>query len=137
MSDLPVPSRRARLPRPELPVPLMLAALAPLVLPQVVMARRFSRTLPEPAGPRAGRTGEGPPLRLLVAGDSSAAGVGVAWQDQALTGRLVRRLAQYGRGLKAGEIVLSGSFIRPIECPSGTAIAADYGAFGRVELAFA
>lgn len=94
MSDLPVPSRRARLPRPELPVPLMLAALAPLVLPQVVMARRFSRTLPEPAGPRAGRTGEGPPLRLLVAGDSSAAGVGVAWQDQALTGRLVRRLAR-------------------------------------------
>ena len=54
---------------------------------------------------------------------------GVVW--------LVRRLAQYGRGLKAGEIVLSGSFIRPIECPSGTAIAADYGAFGRVELAFA
>ena len=50
---------------------------------------------------------------------------------------LVRRLAQYGQGLRAGEVVLSGSFIRPVECPPGTRIAADFGAFGRVDLSFA
>ncbi|PRY92713.1 lysophospholipase L1-like esterase [Hasllibacter halocynthiae] len=79
---------------PEVPVPVLLAALAPVIVPQAVMARRFARVMPEPAGPRAGRAGEGRPLKVLVAGDSSAAGVGVAWQDQALTGRLVRRLAR-------------------------------------------
>ena len=50
---------------------------------------------------------------------------------------LVQRLAQYGRGLSAGDIVLSGSFIRPLEAPSGTQINADFGPFGRVDLSFA
>jgi 2-oxo-hept-3-ene-1,7-dioate hydratase len=49
---------------------------------------------------------------------------------------LVRRLAQYGQGLRKGDIVLSGSFIRPIECPSGSKIDADFGAFGRVSITF-
>ncbi len=50
---------------------------------------------------------------------------------------LVRRLSQYGQGIKAGEVVLSGSFIRPVECPPGTHIEADFGAFGAVEISFA
>jgi lysophospholipase L1-like esterase len=37
--------------------------------------------------------GEGAPLRLLVAGDSAAAGVGAASQDEALAGRLVAELS--------------------------------------------
>ena len=49
---------------------------------------------------------------------------------------LVRRLAQYGQGIRAGDIVLSGSFIRPIECPSGSQIHADFGGFGSVHIAF-
>ena len=49
---------------------------------------------------------------------------------------LLDRLAQFGHGLKAGEIVLSGSFIRPVEAPAGSVFAADFGAFGRVDLAF-
>jgi 2-oxo-hept-3-ene-1,7-dioate hydratase len=49
---------------------------------------------------------------------------------------LVRRLARYGQGLRKGDIVLSGSFIRPIECPSGSKIDADFGAFGRVSITF-
>jgi 2-oxo-hept-3-ene-1,7-dioate hydratase len=49
---------------------------------------------------------------------------------------LVRRLARYGQGLRKGDIVLSGSFIRPIECPSGSKIDADFGAFGRVSISF-
>lgn len=50
---------------------------------------------------------------------------------------LLDRLALFGKGLKAGEIVLSGSFIRPIEAPAGSSFAADFGAFGRVDLSFA
>jgi len=45
-------------------------------------------------------------------------------------------LAQYGQGIRAGDIVLSGSFIRPIECPSGSQIHADFGGFGSVHIAF-
>ncbi|MFM8392480.1 MAG: SGNH/GDSL hydrolase family protein, partial [Acidobacteriota bacterium] len=39
-----------------------------------------------------GATGTGPHLRLLILGDSAAAGVGAASQDEALAGRLVDRL---------------------------------------------
>ena len=55
-----------------------------------------SRTplLPEADGERSGEVGEGSLLRLLIAGDSSAAGVGVATQEQALSGYLTRTLAQ-------------------------------------------
>lgn len=49
---------------------------------------------------------------------------------------LVHRLAQYGDGLSPGEIVLSGSFIRPIEAPPGSAIEADFGDFGSVSVSF-
>ncbi len=45
-------------------------------------------------------------------------------------------MACYGQEIEAGQVILSGSFIRPLECPSGTVIAADFGAFGRVDLAF-
>ena len=50
------------------------------------------KQLPEAAGPRQGRRGVGTPLRLLVLGDSAAAGVGVDTQDQALAGRLLSEL---------------------------------------------
>ena len=42
---------------------------------------------------RAGETGSGPLLRLLIVGDSAAAGVGVARQHDALAGHLSRALA--------------------------------------------
>lgn len=50
---------------------------------------------------------------------------------------LARRMAQYGQKIAPGQVILSGSFIRPIECPSGTSIHADFGAFGTVDIAFA
>ncbi len=50
---------------------------------------------------------------------------------------LARRMAQYGQQIKAGQVILSGSFIRPVECPSGTEIHADFGAFGSVDINFA
>ncbi|WP_299550947.1 2-oxo-hept-4-ene-1,7-dioate hydratase [uncultured Tateyamaria sp.] len=49
---------------------------------------------------------------------------------------LARRMATYGNTIKAGQLILSGSFIRPIECPPGTNIDADFGSFGRVDLSF-
>lgn len=49
----------------------------------------------------------------------------------------VHRLARYGAGIGTGDIVLSGSFFRPIEAPPGSPIEADFGPFGRVELGFA
>lgn len=49
---------------------------------------------------------------------------------------LARRLAQYGQTIKPGDIVLSGSFIRPIEAPTGSHISADFGPFGSVEISF-
>jgi hypothetical protein len=69
-------------------------ALAPLLVAQAIATRRRAPLLPEAAGPREGRTGEGggAPLRVLIAGDSSAAGVGVAHQADAVTGHLVRAL---------------------------------------------
>ena len=66
-------------------------------------------------------------------------GLGAGVLDDPVTGIvwLVRRLAAYGQGLAPGEIVLSGSFIRPIEAPPGSAFDADFGTFGRVSLGFA
>ena len=49
---------------------------------------------------------------------------------------LARRMAQYGQQIEAGQIILSGSFIRPIECPPGADIHADFGPFGSVDLRF-
>ena len=49
---------------------------------------------------------------------------------------LARRMAQYGQRIEPGHIILSGSFIRPIECPSGSQISADFGGFGSVAISF-
>ena len=50
---------------------------------------------------------------------------------------LARRMAQYGQMIEPGQIILSGSFIRPVECPPGTSISADFGRFGQVDITFA
>lgn len=49
---------------------------------------------------------------------------------------LARRMAQYGQQIEAGQVILSGSFIRPIECPPNTNIDADFGPFGSVKINF-
>jgi 2-oxo-hept-3-ene-1,7-dioate hydratase len=53
---------------------------------------------------------------------------GIAW--------LANRLSQYGDHLRAGDIVLSGSFIRPLEATPGSASEADFGKFGVVNIQF-
>ncbi|CDN57594.1 2-oxo-hepta-3-ene-1,7-dioic acid hydratase (plasmid) [Neorhizobium galegae bv. officinalis bv. officinalis str. HAMBI 1141] len=53
---------------------------------------------------------------------------GVAW--------LANRLSQYGDGIEAGQVVLAGSFIRPIEARHGDTIVGDFGPYGTVSLYF-
>ena len=70
-------------------------ALGPVLLPQARWLKRTALRLPEAEGPREGIEGEGDlRLRLLVVGDSSAAGVGVADQAQALALPLAAGLAK-------------------------------------------
>ncbi len=65
--------------------------------------RRLRRTvprLPDAAPPWHGRIDGPNPVRLIVMGDSTAAGVGAATQDEALPGHLGRELAaRTGRGV--------------------------------------
>ena len=73
------------------------AVLGPLLYAQAFRLRRSVIELPEAAGGRAGSAGAGATrLRLLIAGDSAAAGVGAATQDEALAGQLARALAEQG-----------------------------------------
>ena len=68
-------------------------SIGPLMFIQGILVRRRAVELPEAKGPRAGIVGKGKPLRLLVIGDSSAAGVGVNTQDEAIAGQLAVQLA--------------------------------------------
>jgi 2-oxo-hept-3-ene-1,7-dioate hydratase len=54
--------------------------------------------------------------------------LGIAW--------LANRLAQYGDHISAGQVLLSGSFIRPIETKPGDLIRADFGVHGSVGCRF-
>jgi lysophospholipase L1-like esterase len=76
--------------------------LAPLLVRQGSRVRRQTVVLPEAAGDRSGLEGRGggAPLHLLVVGDSSAAGVGVARQSEALASRLAVEVAsRHGRAV--------------------------------------
>ena len=49
---------------------------------------------------------------------------------------LARRLVRIGKCISAGDLVLSGSLIRPIEALPGSSFIADFGSFGIVECRF-
>ena len=53
---------------------------------------------------------------------------GVAW--------LANKIAPYDEGLAAGEIVLGGSFTRPVACARGDTFHADYGPLGSISVRF-
>ena len=71
-----------------------MSALWPVLWLQAMHVRRVTPFMPEPPGSRPGSAGHGPPMRLFVAGDSGAAGVGAPTQDQGLCGQLVRCLSR-------------------------------------------
>jgi lysophospholipase L1-like esterase len=70
--------------------------LTPVLVAQALHTRSRMPRLPEAAGDRRGSVGRGPRLRLLITGDSSAAGVGVVHQREALAGQLPALLAEAG-----------------------------------------
>lgn len=49
---------------------------------------------------------------------------------------LARRLAPHGVALEPGQTILSGSFIRPVDCRKGDTIQADFGPYGTVSCYF-
>ena len=70
-------------------IKLATLVLGPCLLLQGKYVRKTTPLLPEAAGEREGVSGDGVRLRLLIIGDSAAAGVGVKHQDEALAGKLV------------------------------------------------
>ena len=64
----------------------------------------------------------------LAAGVQGHPAIGVAW--------LAKKLAPWGERLKAGDVVLAGSFTRPVAAKRGDVFDADYGALGRFEFRF-
>lgn len=64
----------------------------------------------------------------LAAGVLNHPATSVAW--------LADKIARNGMALEPGQVVLAGSFIRPIEARKGDTIQADYGAFGSVSCYF-
>lgn len=72
---------------------------APVLFWQGKRVRKLALRLPEAAGDRQGivqpiqSNNQQPALKLLICGDSAAAGAGIAQQDQALAGQLTRSLA--------------------------------------------
>lgn len=74
-------------------------SLLPLMVLQGRRVRRQTPMLPEAGGPTAGQTsGSGAPLRLLVLGESTAAGCGVSSHADAMAGQLAAALTtQLGR----------------------------------------
>jgi 2-oxo-hept-3-ene-1,7-dioate hydratase len=65
-------------------------------------------------------------------------GLGAGVLNDPVTGIiwLAARMAQYDQRIEPGQIILSGSFIRAIECPSGCLIHADFGTFGSLSCQF-
>jgi len=72
----------------------LLALMGPILWLQGTYVRNVTQRLTEPPGERSGVAGSGPHLRVLITGDSAAAGVGADSQETALSGQLVEHLAQ-------------------------------------------
>jgi lysophospholipase L1-like esterase len=80
--------------------------LLPLLLRQGGQVRARALRLPEAEGPREGVAGSGKVcLRVLIVGDSAAAGVGARHQIQALAGRLSEALAQRMNGAVVWQLI--------------------------------
>ena len=88
---------------------------APLLIAQGRRLRRDTPRLPDAATPWEGVHAGPDPLRLLVLGDSTAAGVGAETQDHALPGNLARELAALtGRGVTWRAIGENGATSRDL-----------------------
>jgi lysophospholipase L1-like esterase len=111
---------------------LLAAPLLPIILPQALYTRRTALRLPPAAGQPHGLAGAGfagEPLRLLLVGESTVAGVGVGSLQAALPGQLAEALARrlqrpvqwraWGEnGITAGQAsqrLLPGALAEPVD----------------------
>ncbi len=101
--------------------------LTPVLYAQGVLTRRRIAKLPEAAGERTGRDGQGTSvLNMLLLGESTAAGVGAADHGEGLAGQLAGALsAMTGarvdwRVLAANGLTAAGLRARLKELPAGT-----------------
>ncbi|GAA4104528.1 SGNH/GDSL hydrolase family protein [Actinomadura miaoliensis] len=69
--------------------------LLPVIAAQGIWVRSRTERLPEASGPAEGSVGDGsgPPLRIAVLGESTAAGCGVGTHDEGFAAALARELA--------------------------------------------
>jgi lysophospholipase L1-like esterase len=89
--------------------------VAPVLYAQGKRLRRDTPILPEAARPWHGTEPGADPVRLLVLGDSTSAGVGAATQHQGLPGSIARELtARWGRGVDWRAIGESGATARDL-----------------------
>ncbi|MEP6946859.1 MAG: SGNH/GDSL hydrolase family protein [Acidobacteriota bacterium] len=73
----------------------LVAPIAPFLYLQGQVARWKIGVLPDASGPKTGLYGEGPdPVRLLVIGESTVAGLGARTHELALAGQFARQLSQ-------------------------------------------
>jgi lysophospholipase L1-like esterase len=89
--------------------------LSPVLVAQALATRARLPRLPEAAGAREGEVGRGPRVRLWMIGDSSAAGVGVREQAQALAGTLPAALARLAQ-VRVQWRLLARSGVSSAEC---------------------
>lgn len=75
---------------------------------------------------------------LYVDGNIEESGLGGAVMEHPAHGIrwVCKRFAPHGIGLEPGQFVLSGSFTRPVPVRAGTAIKADYGQHGEINISF-
>ena len=64
----------------------------------------------------------------VAAGVLNHPAMGVAW--------LANKLAPYGQALEVGEVILGGSFTRPVYAQRGDTFHIDYGSFGSISCRF-
>jgi 2-oxo-hept-3-ene-1,7-dioate hydratase len=75
---------------------------------------------------------------LFLNGEIEETGLGAGVMNHPAEGIrwVCRRFAPHGVGLEPGQIILSGSFTRPVIVRAGDQIRADYGPLGNIELTF-
>jgi lysophospholipase L1-like esterase len=80
-------------------IPVVKVAISPIAFLQGIYVLLTVPQLPEPAGAREGvvqgrnAKGDSPHIRVVIVGDSAAAGVGAGSMEKSLTGRLMAKLA--------------------------------------------
>jgi lysophospholipase L1-like esterase len=114
-----------------LPFWLTTALLAPIVVYQGKRTRQRTLHLPEASGPTQGQHGPGTPVfQLLVLGESTAAGVGVARHEQGLASELARQLhrvtgqtiAWHTHGINGATLARLSQRLEQVDLPPADAV---------------